>query len=41
LRTKIAYLAWIAAGIALGLILAQYLTDRMLISFLHKLPGCF
>jgi len=35
------YIALIGAGLALGLVLAQYLSGGMVLAFLQKVPGCF
>lgn len=40
MRVVVTYIGWTVAGLALGFVLAQYLSGGMMLVFLQKLPGC-
>lgn len=40
MRTWVTYIVWIAGGLALGFVLAQYGSGGVVLAFLQNLPGC-
>lgn len=41
MRVLVGYIGWTLGALALGLVLARYLSGGMVMAFLHKMPGCF
>lgn len=41
MRVFAVYIGWVVTALALGFVLAQYTSTALVMSFVHKLPGCF